>query len=1251
MDIGEKTARKGIPLHEIPNGTPLKELRKLQSGSSNTQLSTNSVSPAKFNLMTFKNKKPKVHCHLQSTLLNNEGTFNVISPELSDIKDSDSISVCANIDQNHLSSLGFKLSEQVASESPAKTFQRMKGKLHCNQITENHNLQKSQKTTFECKETGQYSDATMNGCILKTSFTVPNPLDVCHISPMKNRDSLMPFSPAKIFLQMKQNMEINNQHTQLSALKLSGHEVGFLHGDQHGKSVSTEVPNAPSTSQPTKDTEFLQKGMISKVNSAAKKEENWSSLSLKLDSDIGNDADDEHSVTQNRVNSVSNSNPSNCTKNETQDILGFSTISLQTFAQTDKNMVQTKHTDSEGAIEDIKGCKELCNILLRSPKIRIPRKGAEVELGKSKPNIANSPKSKEKKKKITLTKWIIQQIKTSSEICVEGQRDEDGAYWHSNVIVERISQTEVKSITGSVYVLKGPMDYIAMKNQGFSDSSLKHFFHGFPLNWEDRIEQLLESRREKPKDPVIKKTKNARIPKLSSMLKSPDIISTSETASTRQKLTNMRMPKEKHKKTNYETDLKISMEVSIQRGLLTSRSGRCIKAPMEYWRGQRLVTDNDLNVTVIEGGTNYLSPPNLDTTKMNSRTESPLNSNQHQKPKNHTEEPIGKKTKNHILKKERNAKETKGAKEKSKNQPVKYSLRKQPQKHLPRQTTLRTDGFTLNTENKKNKKHNYLNPTVVLSPVPNPYSLMNKTVKLSELVHYVQKNAQRGNKLVSVSTTSSSEMEGTTSKSDIYEHKSELRSTKAKHQDTYKLRNRTVKSSMASQNIQKSQNEKRNLSPAKVTDSSKMKDINERYASERRTWINRSSKSINKTISLSPTENETFQSNEGIKINIKRKLRKMNLKQSVNKQSLEQVNKQVSESQFEVSLVQIDAAELSDDNSGSTVSKCNQQSSKRKQKNQFNRILSSTTDVSLTEAKHTKVSAKRKLKHSAISLKKAAPKNRAAADTSSESCSMPGQKVQQTLHAIDDPGAEYWTKKELRCLHKTVAALPKHKRGFWEDVAASVGTRSAEECQQKYLSEQQPKLCKISEVKQKKKKRSSNENKQEEPKNITARAGTLKRKQQVRSFLEHIPKDDREDLFNDTEFQHKRIKLPSFSGQEDGDDFFKLQANPTTPSSIIFPIAKTPQWNHISPRMLAPTDGASNDKYVHQLQKKSKMKNWSKVKKKSKQTFLMTPYRLKSSRVTEGQQKCNITKLFQDRKTIQTDDDKEDEDYYFSNSE
>lgn len=42
-------------------------------------------------------------------------------------------------------------------------------------------------------------------------------------------------------------------------------------------------------------------------------------------------------------------------------------------------------------------------------------------------------------------------------------------------------------------------------------------------------------------------------------------------------------------------------------------------------------------------------------------------------------------------------------------------------------------------------------------------------------------------------------------------------------------------------------------------------------------------------------------------------------------------------------------------------------------------------------------------------------------------------------------------------LYRAVASFPKHKNGFWLDVAMALGTRSAEECQQKYMEEHQTK--------------------------------------------------------------------------------------------------------------------------------------------------------------------------------------------------
>lgn len=40
---------------------------------------------------------------------------------------------------------------------------------------------------------------------------------------------------------------------------------------------------------------------------------------------------------------------------------------------------------------------------------------------------------------------------------------------------------------------------------------------------------------------------------------------------------------------------------------------------------------------------------------------------------------------------------------------------------------------------------------------------------------------------------------------------------------------------------------------------------------------------------------------------------------------------------------------------------------------------------------------------------------------------------------------------------------------------------------------------------------------------ITAKVGTLKRKQQMRDFLEQLPKDDHDDFFSTTPLQNQRV--------------------------------------------------------------------------------------------------------------------------------
>nr|CAD32865.2 novel protein similar to human hypothetical protein FLJ11186 [Danio rerio] len=126
-----------------------------------------------------------------------------------------------------------------------------------------------------------------------------------------------------------------------------------------------------------------------------------------------------------------------------------------------------------------------------------------------------------------------------------------------------------------------------------------------------------------------------------------------------------------------------------------------------------------------------------------------------------------------------------------------------------------------------------------------------------------------------------------------------------------------------------------------------------------------------------------------------------------------------------------------------------------------------------------------------------------------------------------------WTEEELQKLHEVVNSLPKHQSGYWAHVAYVVGTRSAEECHEQYNAHQRK--SKI--PRQRPSKKPAAEESSKEVVEITAKAGTLKRRHQMRHFLEHMPKDDHDDVFTSSPMHSKQIKnLPVFSTAED-DDF------------------------------------------------------------------------------------------------------------------
>ncbi|NWI12971.1 M18BP protein, partial [Crypturellus soui] len=112
---------------------------------------------------------------------------------------------------------------------------------------------------------------------------------------------------------------------------------------------------------------------------------------------------------------------------------------------------------------------------------------------------------------------------------------------------------------------------------------------------------------------------------------------------------------------------------------------------------------------------------------------------------------------------------------------------------------------------------------------------------------------------------------------------------------------------------------------------------------------------------------------------------------------------------------------------------------------------------------------------------------------------------------------------------RAVAAFPKHRNGFWLEVAMAVGSRSAEECHHKYTEQQQAKGARTGTAKAAAS-RKTEEKGTDVPGNlkimmVTAKVGTFKRKQQMRDFLEHMPKDNHDDIFTATPFQNRRVEV------------------------------------------------------------------------------------------------------------------------------
>uniref|UniRef100_A0A8C3BYP3 SANTA domain-containing protein n=1 Tax=Cairina moschata TaxID=8855 RepID=A0A8C3BYP3_CAIMO len=120
---------------------------------------------------------------------------------------------------------------------------------------------------------------------------------------------------------------------------------------------------------------------------------------------------------------------------------------------------QAAHRAKTSETNSQKPLQCLCSIMFCSPKVHVTKNKNLKENSKGpqdKPHSGRLAAKAGNEKKICLTSWSIRVINGNTAICVEGKRkDMKGLSWHSNAIMERVANNQVKTSSGNIYILQG----------------------------------------------------------------------------------------------------------------------------------------------------------------------------------------------------------------------------------------------------------------------------------------------------------------------------------------------------------------------------------------------------------------------------------------------------------------------------------------------------------------------------------------------------------------------------------------------------------------------------------------------------------------------------------------------------------------------------------------------------------------------------------------------------------------------------
>ncbi|ETE59945.1 Mis18-binding protein 1, partial [Ophiophagus hannah] len=760
-----------------------------------------------------------------------------------------------------------------------------------------------------------------------------------------------------------------------------------------------------------------------------------------------------------------------------------------------------------------KPSQHLCDTIFATPKVHIPRKRQPAtKVPLDEPDTGTNEKTAHLPKR---------------------GKDMDDVFWHSNAIVERIAHNQVKTLTGNTYMLEGRIDAVNMKKEGIPPTFIKRFGTGIPRNWKMLVDDLLR------------------------YMKRCELFYC--------------CIKIFHKSMQMKTiDLQNDSEKSF------TRSGRCIKPPMQYWCGERIRLDQALNITINKGGANYLSPKTSIIPPVKRQTIKFPKKNDEGLLKDYKDVPL-KQAKGKINMKSKNI-----------TKKTKCKLKQQSQ-HVISDTEENNSELIIKDIYKKKA-------TVMLTPLRK---------EMQEKQHSNRRTRNEQNVTKEYRNITCYEKNLADDELDALNCPLNLLK---QHQQIDKV----VESILCSDEDESSEDIpciKRKIQPFKRETFNKECNNTEGPSCEQKSTENCVASSQSQKTKCS------YFGQEDMLEKLSNKSSSPDLDTSCD---LEKKNRQKSQKWFKKARKNAVASETESDNS--------------------------LEEFPVEESK-IKIPTKRINGHISTSPK-ALPMTRKPYNQS---------KLGSAVGSLPDTN-ENWTEEELE---KAVASFPKYKSGFWMDVARTVRTRSAEECQQKYMAEQEGKKRSPKKTSKPGKKKGRGTSPDLFPvfvhaKPVTcqdsrsgsmeggiqqplAKVGTLKRKQQMRNFLEQMPKDNHDDIFASTPFQNRNRKF-CLAPEE---DVFQLKdRQPITPASAIFPWVKTPQCNHISPGMLEPLDRESCEKHVFHMQNNIKG-TWLNIKKKPATTVFTTPISRRTNvfNLEDAATSAGVRNLFEVEQGIQSDEE------------